>query len=603
MSGRVMKKSTFLQEQAVSTTKALPKVIINEKQGIVSILGSDCERTRGGAASLSLRRTLSADMSSKKWLAQNGFHPIMKKIASSEELPISSSSPSSSIVDHHHHHFYPSSSSEEEEEEEEDQEELRRPGQDEVWMSIQSGKQKEEKATSGWTWDSILTQKNGEEEQSKENQNQPPYIHPLVKRSTSSLSEKSLEICTESLGSETGSDGFSSYPPSEASDLDEEKQQSQQQQSYNNSMEEDLEIKFVKYNDNNNNNYSNRKIMQQQSRSFPPPLPSLAVREDGASLHMHCHRQNGRLVLEAVSVPSQNYFHAQRQDGRLLLTLISNPSSSTQDHDEMEEEETEEYTRVFDNIEEEEEEFPQDKDDEFEIEEEEEEEQMEEKFESKRSSEMEYYAPEQISRFPGAGGGGGVGLMNVHKSALVMKKVMSINNKNLTWSPNFNKAVNRMIGVEEEEEGEEDDDGELTAQIPQSLPPPPRMISTTAPPAGAASFNAYEYFWRQQKPSVANVIKQIPPSQPPSSTTATAQQSLKYKEMMNQNLPTAAGARNSKGYHYHHRHREQQKQNLVNFIGDGNNNNNNNAEYLVRRCNDSRKSLLLWGESYCIATS
>nr|AFK46160.1 unknown [Lotus japonicus] len=30
------------------------------------------------------------------------------------------------------------------------------------------------------------------------------YVHPTVKRSSSLLSEKSLEMCTESLGSETG---------------------------------------------------------------------------------------------------------------------------------------------------------------------------------------------------------------------------------------------------------------------------------------------------------------------------------------------------------------------------------------------------------------
>lgn len=582
-SGRVMMKS-FHQEQAVSTTKV---VIINEKkQGIVSILGSDDgERTKGGVGtgatpSLSLRRTLSADMSSKKWLAQNDFRPIMKKIASSEELLISSS-------------FSSSSSSSSEGGEDDQEEELQRPGQDEVWISIQSQKQKEEdnKANSnGWTWASILTQKNDEDEgESKDNQNQTPYIHPLVKRSTSSLSEKSLEICTENLGSETGSDGFSSYPPSDAGDSDEEKQQQSQQQFNNDNnntnssyMEEDLEIKSVNY------NYNNRKILQ--SRSFPPPLPSLAAREDGASLHMNSHRQNGRLVLEAVSVPSQNYFHAQRQDGRLVLTLINNPNC-----EEMEEEdiETEDYARVFDNIEEEnEDEFLQDQDeddDEFKIgeEEEEEEEQMEEKSENKRSLEMEYYLlPEQISRFEGGGSGGGVGvgLMNVHKSALVMKKVMAINNKNLIWTPNFNKSVNRMIEFEEEEEeGEEGDDEQLTAQIPQSLPPPPRLISTAAQPAAAASLNAYEYFWRQQKPSVANIIKQIPP--PPQ------QQSLKTKEMMN-HQNDAAATRNSKGNHYYHSHHEQKMQN------------NNNAEYnLVRRCNETRKSLLLWGEPYCIATS
>jgi len=56
-------------------------------------------------------------------------------------------------------------------------------------------------------WSSILTQKNKDEaSQSKP----PPYIHPLVKSSKNYLSENSLKICTESLGSETGSDGFSS---------------------------------------------------------------------------------------------------------------------------------------------------------------------------------------------------------------------------------------------------------------------------------------------------------------------------------------------------------------------------------------------------------
>ncbi|EAZ28302.1 hypothetical protein OsJ_12276 [Oryza sativa Japonica Group] len=35
-----------------------------------------------------------------------------------------------------------------------------------------------------------------------------PYVHPLVRRSSSLMSQKSLEVCTESLGSETGSGDF-----------------------------------------------------------------------------------------------------------------------------------------------------------------------------------------------------------------------------------------------------------------------------------------------------------------------------------------------------------------------------------------------------------
>ncbi|CAN0920613.1 Protein FAF-like, chloroplastic, partial [Linum grandiflorum] len=57
----------------------------------------------------------------------------------------------------------------------------------------------------------------------------PPYIHPLVRQSKSCyLSEKSLEICTKSLGSETGSEGFSSNPSSVAGDNDEEGEEQSQ---------------------------------------------------------------------------------------------------------------------------------------------------------------------------------------------------------------------------------------------------------------------------------------------------------------------------------------------------------------------------------------
>lgn len=127
------------------------------KQGIVSILGTDTEKRNKGVAG-SIRRTLSADMSSKKWLSQNGFSP-MKKIASSKELDVL--------------------------------------GQDEIWRSIQNGGNK----TSNDVWSSILNQKNEESSTLP-----PPYIHPLLKKSSSSLTDKSLEICTESLGSETGSE-------------------------------------------------------------------------------------------------------------------------------------------------------------------------------------------------------------------------------------------------------------------------------------------------------------------------------------------------------------------------------------------------------------
>ncbi|KAF2300385.1 hypothetical protein GH714_012692 [Hevea brasiliensis] len=96
-----------------------------------------------------------------------------------------------------------SSSSEAEEEYDNGRQKVTEPrGQFEIWSSIQQDKKnKEELEKPGQfdIWSSILSQKAHEDNKNLP----PPYIHPLVKRSASSLSEKSLEICTESLGSET----------------------------------------------------------------------------------------------------------------------------------------------------------------------------------------------------------------------------------------------------------------------------------------------------------------------------------------------------------------------------------------------------------------
>ncbi|XP_058773669.1 protein FAF-like, chloroplastic [Vicia villosa] len=155
-------------------------------------------------------------------------------------------------------------------------------------------------------WSSILNQKNKDEaSQSKPS----PYIHPLVKKSKSYLSEKSLEICTESLGSETGSDGFSSsYTPSSSSSED-------------TNSEDDGKMKTCYSDDNpkliNNHSLKNKK----KPWCIPPPLPSLGSQSQ--QLQMRSHRDHGRLFLflQVVSVPSQNNFIATRQNGRLILTF------------------------------------------------------------------------------------------------------------------------------------------------------------------------------------------------------------------------------------------------------------------------------------------
>ncbi|KAK4792369.1 hypothetical protein SAY86_022804 [Trapa natans] len=269
----------------------------SEKLGIVSILGSNIEKT--DSTNPSLHRTLSADMSSKNWLAQNGL-PSGNMISLSQELLASNDNSYLASL------------------EEEDLEEERLV----IWNSIKEAHMKEdqelEKAKDELTsWNSILSQR-GEDLNSV-----PPYVHPLVRRSSSTLSKKSLEVCTESLGAETGSYGLSSYPLS-AED--------------GKAGENHLDRAKPTTSKEDQNNYPSSK-KSTEFRAFPPPLPSLS-RENGALMSMRSSRSNGRLFLEAVSV--ENNFQAQRHEGRLILNFVDNSSAIPQEVEKDEESELDE---------------------------------------------------------------------------------------------------------------------------------------------------------------------------------------------------------------------------------------------------------------------
>lgn len=452
------------------------EVMVIKKQGIVSILASDCERTK----SASLRRTLSADMSSQKWQAQHGFYPL-KKIASSEGFPVS-------IAD---------SSSSSEGEEEYDQEKPKETieparGQFDVWSSIQEEKKKKEveKAAQFDIWSSIISQKTKEE-----SKNLPPaYVHPLVKRSASRLNGKSLEICTESLGSETGSDGFSSCPPSEAGDAEDDKEGKQHEPVTQKYFMERLQV--VKY-----NNLAAAAGKKSPPRSFPPPIPSLSSR-DGASLHMRSLRDNGRLVLEAVSVPSQNNFRAQRQDGRLVLTFINTPNEEEGEAKKEEEADVEQFDVEFENSEDEQEHEEDEEDVEVEVSE----------IEKGRGEEVKFVMEEAPK--------GSSWLVSVHRVPTMMNKSMVLVNRNPTWPNKFNEIIKfEEEGEEGEEEEEEEEEGlvEPSTLLTQSLPtqhpvarmiPSPLAAAAVATAKAPASLNAYEYFWRA-KPMAAAVLNPV----------------------------------------------------------------------------------------------
>jgi hypothetical protein len=139
-----------------------------------------------------------------------------------------------------------------------------------------------------------------------------------VKKSKNYLSENSLNICTESLGSETGSNDFFSY--------------------YTSSEDNDL--------DNVDGEKLNKNVYKvKKPHYFPPPLPSLTSQSQHCKsqpLQMRPHRDNGRLFLflQVVSVPSHNNFFAKRQNGHLILTFANNDDDDDDnDDDEFEEDE------------------------------------------------------------------------------------------------------------------------------------------------------------------------------------------------------------------------------------------------------------------------
>ncbi|CAN6455781.1 unnamed protein product [Victoria cruziana] len=238
-------------------------------------------------------------MSSKKFLAlHDPASPSMKKIASSGAIPISTGTPES--------------------DQEEDDENRASPT--DPWNLIQSQKPLIPTA--------------------------PTYVHPLMSRSSRSLSSKSLELCTESLGSETGSEFssppspaasfLSSFPPSPP-DVMEEEGSEDGSVDFLFDGEADRRKNMREIDEENCVNYNCTTTRRSPARLFPPPLPSIS-RRDGPRLQMKPYRQDGRLVLQAVAVPSHNYLQAQRQGGRLLLSFIPTHQQRKEETEEEEEE-------------------------------------------------------------------------------------------------------------------------------------------------------------------------------------------------------------------------------------------------------------------------
>ncbi|KAL5209456.1 hypothetical protein ABZP36_005079 [Zizania latifolia] len=201
-----------------------------------------------------------------------------------------------------------------------------------------------------------------------------PYVHPLVRRSSSLLSQKSLEICTESLGSENGSDGFSDADGS-------------------------TDGSCPGSDDDSDEGAEEVAARASPPRAFPPPLPSLARRAVGA-VQMRQDRRDGRLIVKAVAVPSATLFRAQRCGGRLLLSFADTAAPAS-DEEENHAEEPEQQAN----------ELPHD-----EVEDDEEEVEVVD-----RGTVVEV----NVSTQPQARSNGGDNKARVHRSSLVINKFVS----------------------------------------------------------------------------------------------------------------------------------------------------------------------------------
>ncbi|GAU14884.1 hypothetical protein TSUD_46770 [Trifolium subterraneum] len=126
------------------------------------------------------------------------------------------------------------------------------------------------------------------------------YVHPQQKRSSFVLCPKSLELCTENLGSESGTDIVENdMLLSSLGAMEEQRQPCRQV--------------FA----------TTKKV---KTQNFPPPLTTI---RGSKSLRVRPHREDGKLVIEVTKVPSStSCFQADRSNGRLRLCFLKNQTTS-----------------------------------------------------------------------------------------------------------------------------------------------------------------------------------------------------------------------------------------------------------------------------------
>ncbi|KAL7084191.1 hypothetical protein ACP275_14G209800 [Erythranthe tilingii] len=142
------------------------------------------------------------------------------------------------------------------------------------------------------SWDFLQAPKKTSSYSCKPATNDTVYVHPLTK-SCSWMSTRSLEMCTETLGSETGT----------------------------HIMDESTYLAIMEKRSSCGSEQPTKTCKKiKHVTSFPPPLTSIVG--GGGGVEMRARREEGRLVIEAVASSSRSCFKAERENGRLRLSLV-----------------------------------------------------------------------------------------------------------------------------------------------------------------------------------------------------------------------------------------------------------------------------------------
>ncbi|KAK3189995.1 hypothetical protein Dsin_029556 [Dipteronia sinensis] len=189
----------------------------------------------------------------------------------------------------------------------------------------------QEKPQDSGSWSFLETITNGcQLESNKSDKDQNTYVHPLSKRSLSALSDKSLELCTENLGSETGTD------------IIEDSIFSMSDSSSSSSSSDSESGNFQTREQRKSRQLLKTKKASNNCRNFPPPLTTIRGLE---SLQVRTHREDGRLIIKAIKTPSTpSLFIAERSHGRLRLSFFKDSEEPEQEQQEQQEMVTDETT-------------------------------------------------------------------------------------------------------------------------------------------------------------------------------------------------------------------------------------------------------------------